>query len=98
MVVMCAPYSTIKDNRFKIKLMPGSLKKGKAARNILHLFMNSQEMSEGERAMLKKVPEMEVITVLLGNVKLAGTGLLKMEQKEKANKKQKVKESEKKEK
>jgi hypothetical protein len=46
MVVMCAPYSTIKDNRFKIKLMPGVMKKGKAARNILHFFLSSPELSE----------------------------------------------------
>lgn len=45
LVAMCAPYSSIKDNRFKIKLAPGGLKKGKAARNILHFFINSGELS-----------------------------------------------------
>ena len=35
---MCAPYPTIAENRFKIKLVPGGLKKGKAARNIIHYF------------------------------------------------------------
>jgi hypothetical protein len=48
--------------------------------------------------MLKKVPEFEFINVLLGNVKLAGTGLLKIEQKEKASKKQKLRDNERKEK
>lgn len=43
---MCAPYNSIKDNRFKIKLVPGGLKKGKAARNILHYFYNSTELTE----------------------------------------------------
>jgi hypothetical protein len=42
---MCAPYNSIKDNRFKIKLVPGGLKKGKAARNILHYFISSNELS-----------------------------------------------------
>ena len=41
---MCAPYSAIKDNKFKIKLVPGSLKKGKAARNILHYFFNNADL------------------------------------------------------
>lgn len=38
LVPMCAPYPTIKDNRFKVKLVPGGLKKGKAARTILGYF------------------------------------------------------------
>jgi hypothetical protein len=35
---MCAPYNAIKENRFKIKLVPGGLKKGKAARTIIQYF------------------------------------------------------------
>ena len=38
LVPMCAPYQTIKDNRFKVNLVPGGLKKGKAARNIMGYF------------------------------------------------------------
>lgn len=38
---MCAPYPTIKDNRFKIKLVPGGLKKGKAARNIQSYYLTT---------------------------------------------------------
>ena len=45
LVTMCAPYNSIKDNRFKIKLVTGGLKKGKAARNILHYFLSSNELS-----------------------------------------------------
>lgn len=43
---MCAPYSTIKDNAFKVKLLPGPLKKGKAARNIMNYFL-SGDLQEG---------------------------------------------------
>jgi len=38
LIPMCAPYHTIKDNKFKVKLVPGGLKKGKAARNILNYY------------------------------------------------------------
>jgi hypothetical protein len=41
MVAMCAPYSSLKDNKFKIKLIPGGLKKGKAARTIQHFILSS---------------------------------------------------------
>jgi hypothetical protein len=40
LIPMCAPYSTIKDNKFKVKLVPGGLKKGKAARSIMEYFAN----------------------------------------------------------
>ena len=78
-------------------MVPGGLKKGKAARNILHYFLSAFDLSEQEKPMVKSVPEQEIINALLGNVKLAGAGLLKMEQKEKAEKKERKKENEKKE-
>lgn len=65
-------------------MVPGGLKKGKAARNILHYFLNASELTESEKPKVRGLPEQEVINALLGNVKLAGAGLLKMEQKEKA--------------
>ena len=37
---MCAPYPAIKDNKFKVKLVPGGLKKGKAARSITGYFLS----------------------------------------------------------
>ena len=40
LIPMCAPYPTIKDNKFKVKLVPGGLKKGKAARNIVGYFLS----------------------------------------------------------
>lgn len=90
---MCAPYSSIKDNRFKIKLAPGGLKKGKAARSILHFFINSGELSEIQKPLVRSIPQQELINCIIGNVKLAGAGLLKLEQKEKADKKTKRKEN-----
>lgn len=92
---MCAPYNAIKENKFKIKLVPGGLKKGKASRNILQYFL-SFDLQENEKAMLKAVPEQQLINAVIGNVKLAGAGLLKMEMKEKQDKKMKKKDQEKK--
>lgn len=74
---MCAPYPTITENHFKIKLTPGGLKKGKAARNILHYF-STVELTEREKPLLKTYPEQEIINALLGNVKLAAAGMLKL--------------------
>lgn len=86
---MCAPYSTIKENQFKVKLVPGGLKKGKAARNIVNYFMTEAE--DHEKPFVKAVPEQELINAVIGNVKLAGAGLLKIDLKNKADKKVKRK-------
>ena len=88
---MCAPYSSIKENKFKVKLVPGGLKKGKAARNILHYFTNTIDLDQVEKPFIKSLPQQQVINSLLGNVKLAGAGLLNIQLKEKAEKKQKQK-------
>lgn len=40
---------------------------------------------------MKALPEQEVINALIGNIKLGGAGLLKLEQKSKADKKVKRK-------
>ena len=52
---MCAPYNAIKDNKFKVKLVPGGLKKGKASRNIIQFFQGL-DLSEHEKIMLKSLP------------------------------------------
>lgn len=93
---MCAPYPTIKDNKFKIKLNPGGLKKGKAARNIIGFFLTG-DLDEHQKPFVRAMPEQEVINSVIGNVKLGGVGLLKIEQKAKAEKKEKRKEQDRKE-
>ena len=75
---MCAPYNAIKQNRFKVKLVPGGLKKGKAARNIMQYFQQS-DLNEKQKILLRALPEQDLINAVIGNVKLAGAGLLKIE-------------------
>ena len=87
---MCAPYITIKDNKFKVKLVPGGLKKGKAARSITGYFL-SGDLDENQKPFVRAMPQQEVINTMIGNVKLGGAGLLKLEQKAKAEKKEKRK-------
>ena len=36
---MCGPYSSLTNNKFKVKLTPGNLKKGKVAKTSLALFL-----------------------------------------------------------
>ena len=56
---MCAPYITLNSNcRYKLKLVPGSLKKGRAAKSILNYFLTSKDINNlNEKKMIKSIPE-----------------------------------------
>jgi len=56
LIPMCAPYPTIKDNIFKVKLVPGGLKKGKAARNIQGYFTTLPDLDENQKAFIRALP------------------------------------------
>ncbi|EAR88515.1 fibronectin-binding protein A, amine-terminal protein (macronuclear) [Tetrahymena thermophila SB210] len=89
-LLMCAPYNTISilNSKYKIKLVPGTLKKGKAAKSIVHFFQSSKDTNQQEKKCLKNMTEQEIINCIIGNVKLAGAGLQKIKDKEKQAKKQ----------
>lgn len=44
-VPVCAPYGALQKYKYKVKLIPGSLKKGKAVKSVVSYFLN---MSEGQ--------------------------------------------------
>ncbi len=55
---MCAPYITLNSNcRYKLKVVPGALKKGKAAKSILNFFLTTKEMNPFEKNMIKNISE-----------------------------------------
>ncbi len=72
-----------------MKIIPGTLKKGKAARQAVDLLVRSQqsEASQRERDLIRMVPEPDMINVMLGNVKLSMPGLQKLKAGDKKAKK-----------
>ncbi|KAL7747767.1 hypothetical protein RI367_006891 [Sorochytrium milnesiophthora] len=74
-VPVCAPYSTLQKYKYKVKLTPGSMKKGKAAKLALQVFGKHPDATPREREVLKSVPEMEMIAVMLGKVKVSAAQL-----------------------
>ncbi|KFQ26947.1 Nuclear export mediator factor Nemf, partial [Merops nubicus] len=48
-VPICAPYTAMASYKYKVKLTPGTQKKGKAAKIALHNFMQSKEASAREK-------------------------------------------------
>lgn len=71
---VCAPYDALAGYKFKLKLLPGAAKKGKAAKQALQLYMSTDKVTAAETDLLKLVPEQELINVLLSNIKLSYPG------------------------
>ncbi|KAJ1967898.1 hypothetical protein IWQ62_001571 [Dispira parvispora] len=74
-IPVCAPYSALQKYKYKVKLTPGNLKKGKASKTALALFLNAAEATPREKELMKSVPETELIAQMLGKVKLSAPNL-----------------------
>ena len=85
---MCAPYSAIQNCKYKVKLSPGTLRKGKAAKSALDLSIksNKHDILPREYELLKSIPEMELVTAMISNCKLSMPGMSKIMQNAKKGK------------
>jgi len=82
-VPISAPYSTLTNYKYKVKLTPGSLKKGKASKQAISLFLSNPNATDIERDLIKATPDNELISAILSNVKISAPGLNAKTQKSK---------------
>ncbi|XP_077587184.1 ribosome quality control complex subunit NEMF [Stigmatopora nigra] len=80
-VPVCAPYSALSNCKHKVKLTPGSQKKGKAARTALLSFMKSKEASVREKDLLRSVKDADLSRNMPGKVKVSAPNLLAVKRK-----------------
>jgi hypothetical protein len=74
-IPVCAPWNALQKFKYKVKLTPGSLKKGKAAKSALSTFIavaSGPEGREKELELIKSIQENDLITQMLGKVKISG--------------------------
>lgn len=74
-VPVCAPYAAVTNFKYKVKLTPGTLKKGKASKTALSLFARVQDALPREKELIKGIPEADLMTQMLGKVKLMAPNL-----------------------
>ncbi|KAI9314042.1 hypothetical protein BX666DRAFT_2020220 [Dichotomocladium elegans] len=74
-VPVCAPYTALQKYKYKVKLTPGSLKRGKAYKQAQSVFLNLAEATAREKELMKSVPEMEAINTMMGKVKVSAPNL-----------------------
>ncbi|CAG9565719.1 unnamed protein product [Danaus chrysippus] len=76
-VPVVAPYSSLLQYKFKVKLTPGSNKRGKAAKTAVQVFLRDKNTSPREKDLLKAVKEENIARNFPGKVKLSAPQLHK---------------------
>ncbi|NXT75775.1 NEMF factor, partial [Zapornia atra] len=80
-VPICAPYMAMTNYKYKVKLTPGTQKKGKAAKIALHNFMQSKEASVREKDLFRSVKDTDLSRNIPGKVKVSAPHLLNRKKK-----------------
>ena len=75
---VCGPYSSISNCSLKVKIVPGSMKRGKAAKLCSQMF-GSMESSQAAKKLIKLIPVEEFSECLVNEVKVAGAGVTKLQ-------------------
>lgn len=75
-VPVCAPYTALSNYKHKVKLTPGSQKKGKAARTAVFSFMKAKDASTREKDLFRSVKDADLSRNMPGKVKVSAPNLL----------------------
>merc|ERR1712127_186442 len=76
-VPVVAPYNTLLQYKFKVKLTPGTGKRGKACKTALAMFLGDKAALAREKDLLKSVKDQDLARNLPGKVKLSAPHLQK---------------------
>ncbi|KAK2150924.1 hypothetical protein LSH36_382g02026 [Paralvinella palmiformis] len=76
-IPVCAPYSAILNYKFKVKLTPGTTKRGKAAKAALHSFMSDKNTTSREKDLFKSLKDVDLSRNIPGKVKVSAPNILK---------------------
>ncbi|KAL0075765.1 fibronectin-binding protein A N-terminus-domain-containing protein [Phycomyces blakesleeanus] len=74
-IPVCAPYNSLQKYKYKVKLTPGSLKRGKAIKQAQNVFLTSTDSTQREKELIKSVPDMEAINTMMSKVKVSAPNL-----------------------
>jgi len=70
-VPVVAPYSTLQNYKFRIKMLPGTTKRGKAARTAYEACLRNKEATQREKDLIKSVKDQDLARNFPGKVKLS---------------------------
>lgn len=73
-VPVCAPYRSLAQYKYRVKLVPGNGKKGKAAKQCVELLARHGEGTPKEIELIRGANEAEVVAAMVGDVKVSAPG------------------------
>jgi len=77
-IPVCAPYNTLLNYKYKVKLTPGNGKRGKSCKTALAMFLADKSTIPREKDLLKSVKDQDLARNLPGKVKLSAPHLQKV--------------------
>ncbi len=90
---VCAPYQVLAQYKYRVKLTPGSTKRGKASKQCVEMFNRSEDQNKGNNKkyaeVIKAVNDNEWVQAICGDVKISAPGASKAIKKQKNGKKKK---------
>lgn len=93
-VPVCAPYQTLSKYGYRVKLTPGNMKRGKASKQCLEMFLRDGQknaLSDRKKDMIRKVTDNELVSAICGDVKISAAGASKVIKNQKSKSKAKKK-------
>lgn len=89
---MLAPYSTINTNKYKVKVQPGTQKRGRAQKQVRALFVaQAGKQFPIELQQIKAVSDQDMTMTLINSCRVMAPGLQKVQQTAKQERKKKAK-------
>lgn len=73
-IPVCAPYSTLKNYKYKVKLVPGTQRRGKAGQQAIGIILQEAKRGSSEKDFLavKAISETEVTSAMIGSCRVSG--------------------------
>ncbi|CAL4891663.1 unnamed protein product [Urochloa decumbens] len=92
-VPVCAPYNALQTYKYRVKITPGTAKKGKAAKTAMSLFVHTPDATNREKELMKACTDPELVAAIVGNAKITAPGLTQLKQKQKQKGKKSAKQN-----
>ena len=94
-IPVCAPYSVLSQYKYRVKLTPGSVKRGKASKQCVELFLHNDgdkkkpedDGAKRDRELIKLVNENEWVQSIIGDVRITSAGASKVAKKQRGKSK-----------
>lgn len=75
LIPVVGPYTSMQNNKFKVKILPGTSKRGKTSKTALHLFSVDKQTNGREKELFRSIRDQDVARNLPNKVKLVAQNL-----------------------